>query len=266
MTHKTPLMLAACALCLGGLGCSSLRFQSTDELRSRGEESFTKEDWAESERVHSELLRRDEADSRARLLRARSRDLSGNTLASSEDYSSLVSEAPDDVRARLYRAELALRAGGLESAEADLSTLLARQDLETYDRVAALKFLGVVEMTRNNPSLAMSSFRQAASAGSGASDPLTLKHVCESHYNLAQCLFLLKDFAESHEQFVLYSRLAPRVGELVSAEDYYLLWVTAYLSQDYETAQGYAVKADSTLRKRALQTLEDPGLTGKQFQ
>ena len=74
------------------------------------------------------------------------------------------------------------------------------------------------------------------------------------------------NFAESHAQFALYSRLAPRVGGVVSAEDHYLLWVTAYLSQDYETARDYLAKADPALREKALKTLDDPGLSRKQFQ
>ena len=146
-----------------------------------------------------------------------------------------------------------IRNGDLDAAEADLKGMASSSDLETYDRVIALKFLGNIQVTRNQYKFAISYYRQATSLGASASDPLTLRHVAEAHYNLAQCLYVSKSFQESHDRFVLYAQLAPRVGLSVSPQDNYMLGITAYLSGDFQAAKGYLSKADPTLRANAAQ-------------
>lgn len=248
-----------------GAGCSSLRFKSTEEVRAMGEEKYSNAEYNDALPYYDELIRRDEEDTSARLKRARSRDLSGNPLAAKEDYGAVIEHTPEDARARIYRAELAIRTGDLKTAESDLNSLSSNADLETYDQVMVFKFQGVLELKRNNISMATTYFRQAVTAGSGTSDPLTLKHVAESHYNLGQCYFLGNAFRESHENFVLYARLAPRVGLVVSAEDNYLLGVTAYLGGDFHAAQSFFAKTDPALRAKAAKALDDPGINSKQF-
>jgi tetratricopeptide (TPR) repeat protein len=259
---RTVVILIMVAL---STACSSLRFKSTEEVRGLGEEAYASENYGEAQTYYDELLRRDDEDVNARLKRARSRDKTGNILAAREDYSSALETQPEDARARLYRAELSIRKGDLGVAEADLRALSSSGELETYDRVIALKFLGNIQVRQNKYAGAISFYRQATSLGASASDPLTLKHVAESHYNLAQCLYVSKRFQESHDRFVLYARLAPAVGLALSPQDNYLMAVTAYLSGDFATANTYWPKADPQLRARASRVLEDPSINSKQF-
>jgi len=246
-------------------GCSSLRFKSTEEVRSLGEEAYAEGKYDGAVPYYDELLRRDDDDTRARLVRARIRDKTGNTLAAKTDYSVVVTKDDQDVRGRLYRAELAIRTGDTATAQNDLESLNTTEGLEIYDRVAVLKFLGVVQSKSKNYSLASMFYRQAIAAGAGASDPLALRHVAEAHYNLGECLFYGNEFRESHSNFRQYERLAPEVGITVTPEDYYHLAITAYLSDDFRAAMAYFPRSDPGLRKRASVTLGDPGIMRKQF-
>lgn len=247
-------------------GCSSLRFKSTEDVRSMSEEAFSNQNYEDAEVYTTELLRRDEADARARLLRARSRDLSNTgTVQAREDYNVLVEQRPDDGRVRLYRAELNMRQGNIEAAQEDLNALSERTDLDASVRVAAWNFRGVIQLKKNNLSFAAMALRQAVSAGAGSSDPLVVRPLAEAHHNLGHALFLMNNFQEAHTHFKRHESLAPQAGLSVGPDDYYNLAITAYLSGRYSVARSYFAKSDPQLRAKAAKILDDPGINNKNF-
>ncbi|MDF1665630.1 MAG: tetratricopeptide repeat protein [Planctomycetota bacterium] len=246
-------------------GCSSLRMKSDKEVRELGEEAYSTQKYDEAQTYYDELLRRDEEDVDTRLKRGRSRDKTGNLLAAREDYSQALKVQPQDVRGRLYRAELSIRNGDHATAKADLQEIVGSGDVDAGDRVVALKFLGNIEVAKNNYPGAQGFYRQATTLGASSADPWVIKHVAEANYNLGQCLYLTKDFQESHERFTLYASMAKRGGLSVSPQDYYLLAITAYLSGDFQTASNFWDKADPQMRANAARVLDDPTINSKQF-
>ena len=230
------------------------------------EEAFSNQNYEDAEVYTTELLRRDEADARARLLRARSRDLSNTgTVQAREDYNVLVEQRPDDGRVRLYRAELNMRQGNIEAAQEDLNALSERTDLDASVRVAAWNFRGVIQLKKNNLSFAAMALRQAVSAGAGSSDPLVVRPLAEAHHNLGHALFLMNNFQEAHTHFKRHESLAPQAGLSVGPDDYYNLAITAYLSGRYSVARSYFAKSDPQLRAKAAKILDDPGINNKNF-
>lgn len=246
-------------------GCSSLRFKSTDEVRASGEEAFAGGQYEESVTYYDELLRRDEEDRQARLKRGRARDKLGNNLAAKEDYNVVLEQDQEDIRARLYRAELGLRLGNTAEAEADFTALSSRPDLEVVDRAAVSMFLGKIALEKGDYAMAASHSRTAVTAGRGSVDPATQKHVCDAAYNLGAALYSTDSYAESHQAFLTYTKLAPQAGRPVTPEDYFYLGLTAYLTEDFAGAKLYFAKSDPALRQKAATLLDDPGINSKDF-
>lgn len=246
----------AITLGLGALvsGCTSLRHKSTDELWSESDRHFDEGRYADARPYYDELLRRQEEDAKARLMRGVAHERTGATGDALVDYQRVGEQG--DARGLLYRADLNLRMGDLAGAEADLTRL---RDLGLGGRevVMHLTLVGILRQKQGQHLLAAQSFERATRDGASFTDPVTARCVRDAHYNAAQSYYRLGEFARAYEHMLAYAGRAGQEGA-VSGDDAYLLGLLAYLSGDFDAAEAHLARATPALVAEGAQALDDP--------
>ncbi len=235
-------------------GCQSLRYHSNDELWAGGDAAFDRGDYDEAITYYDELLRRDDGERRALLMRGVAHERTAETRAALEDYAK--AGTLGEHRALLYRANINIKRGDTGAAEADLGQL-RNAGLSGSDQVIQLTLIGTLRLMQGQPRMAVKTLEQAISAGQGSG-----RHVRDAHYNAAQAYYQLGDFGRAYDHYLAYSGggSVSRFGEpaAVDATDAYMLGLLAYLAGDFDAADAHLSRADPEQVAEAAQILDDP--------
>lgn len=248
--HLWALGLAATLVC----GCSSLRYKETAELWSESDEHFDSGRYDEAEPYYDELLRRNDADTRARLMRGVAHERSGDEADALDDYATAGSQG--EARALLYRADLNIRRGDYGSAEGDLGQLKGA-GLGPRDVVIQLTLLGSLRLRQQQWLMAAQNLERACEAGADFADASMVRHVKDAHYNAGQAYYRLGDFSRAYDHMIAYAD-----GKTLDGRDAYVVGLLAYLAGDFAASQQYLASADPDLVTRAADILDDPTFGG----
>ncbi|MGE0709589.1 MAG: tetratricopeptide repeat protein [Planctomycetota bacterium] len=268
MRSTTPFGLALAALLLAGTGCSSLRYSSDDELWAEGSQRFDSGQYSDSVDYYDEIIRRDEKDAKALLLRGVAHERAGDTQGALRDYAA--AGRLGDPRGYLYRANLNIKTGATGEAEQDL-TVLRDAGLSGRDQVVQLTLVGTLRLVQGQNQLAAQSLERAVDMGKTYSDPDTRRHVANAHNNAAQAYYKLGDFSRAYDHMIAYASassggnlseqdLLDRPAEGLSGEDHFMLGLLAYLNNDFEATEVHFSRADPALVDQARKELDDPTL------
>jgi tetratricopeptide (TPR) repeat protein len=256
---RGTLFVGLAALGFAASGCSSLRYKKTDDLWVESDQKFKAGQYADAKPYYDELLRRDENDGKARLLRGISEDKSGDTSSALDDYQKCAEQG--DARALLFRAGLNVKAGFFDAAERDLGALKG-MSLDSHEQVAQLALVGTLRLKQGNARMAIQSLERACDLARGQSDSYTLGHARDAHYNAAQAYYQMGEFQSAMDHMEQYRQIAEQTGTGCDGRDYYQLCILHYLSGDMEGARGYLSKADPDMRKKAGEVFNDPAFFG----
>jgi tetratricopeptide (TPR) repeat protein len=252
----TGLGLAVMAL---GSGCTSLRTKSNAELWSESDQHFNEGRYDEAKPYYDELLRRDEQDPKAHLMRGVARERTGDESAALEDYTAAGDKG--DVRALFYRADLHIRNGDYGAAESDLGAL-RNMGLGARDTVIQLTLLGTLRLKQKQYMFAAQNLERACQAGATFADETMVRHVRDAHYNASQAYYQLGDFGRAYDHMLAYAGASPQdptnTSYPLSGEDSYQLGLLAYLAGDYSSAKHHFANADPSLVAKAADVLDDP--------
>jgi tetratricopeptide (TPR) repeat protein len=246
------------ALALGS-GCSSLRYEKSEDLWAQGDDKFKNGQFADSIPYYDELLRRDDNDTKARLKRGIARDRSGDTSDALTDYGTLADAG--DGRALLFRAQMEVRDGLYDQAEKDLAGLRG-MSLNEHQEVIQYGLVGELRLKQGKARMAIQSLEKAIELGSSSADSDTLIHVRQAHYNAGEAYFQMGQYQSATEHLEAYKDLADKTGGDVDGHTYYKLCIVHYMSGDLEGARAYLSKADPVSLKKAGDTFQDPDFFG----
>ncbi len=238
-------------------GCQSLRYHSNDELWASGDSAFDRGDYDDAIPYYDELLRRNDAEARALLMRGVAHERTAETHAALEDYAK--AGRLGETRALLYRANLNIKRGDTAQAEQDLGALRGA-GLSGADRVIQYTMIGTLRLQQGQPRLAVKSFEQAIAAGKSAAAG---RHVRDAHYNAAQAYYELGDFGRAYDHYLAYAGGGGGVdefGEPAAADpnDAYMLGLLAYLAGDFDASDAHLSRADPEQVAEAAKVLDDP--------
>lgn len=236
---------------LAASGCSNLRYKDTDELWAESQEHFDSGRYDDAEPYYDELLRRNETDTRARLMRGVSNERTGSEGDALDDYATAGSHG--EARALLYRADLNIRRGDFVGAEQDLAQLKGMPGLSPRDTVVQLTLLGTLRVRQEQWLMGAQSLERACEAGASYADPVMTRHVRDAHYNCAQAYYRLGEFSRAFDHMQAYAG-----GQPLGPQDAYLAGLLAYLAGDFAASETYLATADPDLVMRAADILDDP--------
>jgi len=259
---RTTLLALGAAVLLAASGCSSVQYMETNELWAEGDARFDSGDYDGAIPYYDELLRRDEDNANARIMRGVAYERTGETSSALSDYGTAGRQ--QDVRGYLYSANLHIRRGELGQAEEDLRRL---RDLRPQgaDRVAHLTLLGTLRLKQGDHRMAAQNLERAITEGEGRGGPTIRGRVRDAHYNASKAYYNLGDFGRAYDHFVAYAvdgRGAERdiTGGSVQLgpSDSYQLGLLAWLAGDFETADFHLAHADPDAVARGAEVLGDP--------
>lgn len=264
---RTVRAMSLCLLLgLCSVGCTNLRYLSDEELWAKSEEHFDKSEYDDAIEVYDELLRRNDVDGKALLMRGVSHERIAAPEKALRDYGKAGTQG--EAAAVLYSANLNLRQGNTAGAEEDLGKLRG-MNLSGRDQVIQLVLLGTLRLKQGRHRLAAQSLERAVESGKGFGDPTARRHLSDAHYNASQAYYHLGDFARAYDHMLGYARGAGGVSmseeqllqspnEALSGADNYMLGLLAYLNHDYEGAEVHLSRADGELVAKAAEILDDP--------
>lgn len=269
MMRRTIGLGALLLLGMGLTGCTNLRYLSSDELWAKSDEYFNSGDYDDAIPYYDELLRRNEDDKKALLMRGLSHERTDGTEKALRDYAQAGKKG--EGKAILYRANLNIARGDTAAAEEDLGKL-RDMGLGGRDQVIQLTLLGTLRLKQGRSRLAAQSLERAIATGKSFAD--ARKHVADAHYNAAQAYYRLGDFGRAYDHMIGYaSKSAPaplteeelleKPNAALTGRDYYMLGLLAYLNHDYEAAEVHLGRADAELVERAAKILDDPSFGAK---
>ena len=242
-----------------GSGCSSLRHKNSEELWAESDQHFNEGRYDEAKPYYDELIRRDDADTKARLMRGVSRERTGEESGALEDYDAAGSRG--DVRALFYRADLNIRRGEYSSAESDLAAL-RDMGLGGRDTVVHLTMLGTLRLKQKQWLFAAQNLDRACQAGGSYADAGMTRHIRDAHYNAGQAYYQLGDFGRAYDHMLAYAGGSANdptdTTYPLSGEESYLLGLLAYLAGDFNAADHHLANADPDMVARAADVLDDP--------
>jgi tetratricopeptide (TPR) repeat protein len=249
--RTTALRTLTLGLALAALssGCSGLQHTETAELWSEGDAHFDAGRYDEAIPYYDELLRRDDAESRAYVMRGASYERQGDSPSALSDYGQ--ASYHGDVRGLLYSANLHIRANNFSAAEEELRRL-RDMGLDGRDLVVHLTLLGTLRLQQGQLRLAVQNLERAIETGASYYDPTTAARLRDAHHNAAQACYLLGDFGRA------YDHLESAVQNGGSGEDYYMLVLLAYLVGDFDASTMHLSRADPALVAEGAQILNDP--------
>jgi tetratricopeptide (TPR) repeat protein len=256
---RVALGFLGLSLTMIGAGCSSLRHKNNDELWAESDQHFNEGRYDEAKPYYDELIRRDDADTKARLMRGVSRERTGEESGALEDYD--VAGGRGDVRALFYRADLNIRRGEYSAAESDLASL-RDMGLGARDTVVHLTMLGTLRLKQKQWLFAAQNLDRACQAGGSYGDATLTRHVRNAHYNAGQAYYQLGDFGRAYDHMLAFaggsSSDPTDTTYPLSGEESYLLGLLAYLAGDFNAADHHLANADPDMVARAADVLEDP--------
>jgi tetratricopeptide (TPR) repeat protein len=242
-----------------GSGCSSLRHKNSDELWAESDQHFNEGRYDEAKPYYDELIRRDDVDTKARLMRGVARERTGEESGALEDYE--VASGRGDVRALFFRADLNIRRGEYSTAERDLAAL-RDMGLGGRDTVVHLTLLGTLRLKQKQWLFAAQNLERACQAGSSYGDAGLRRHVRTAHYNAGQAYYQLGDFGRAYDHMLAFAGGSPNAPTdttyPLSGEESYLLGLLAYLAGDFNAADHHLANADPDMVARAADVLDDP--------
>lgn len=262
-SHHSPARALIAGLGLGamfiGAGCSGLQHKTNDELWAESDQHFNQGRYDEAKPYYDELIRRDDADTKARLMRGVSRERTGEESGALEDYDYAGSHG--DVRALFYRADLNIRRGEYSAAESDLASL-RDMGLGARDTVVHLTLLGTLRLKQKQWLFAAQNLERACQSGGSYGDSAMTNHVRTAHYNAGQAYYQLGDFGRAYDHMLAYAGATPNdptdTSYPLDGEESYLLGLLAYLAGDFNAADHHLANADPDMVARAADVLEDP--------
>jgi tetratricopeptide (TPR) repeat protein len=256
---------AVLLLLLLSSGCTNLRYYRTSELWAEGEDHFDQGRYDDAIPFYDEILRRDDEETRALVLRGVAYERTGRAESALSDYAEAAEQG--EIQGLLYSANLNISRGATAAAEEDLARL-KDMGLEGRNRVIHFTLLGTLRLKQGQARLAAQNLERAVEAGRGFQDPTTRRHLANAHYNASEAYYLLGDFERAYDHFLAYAGGAsPRptsegdlldAPALVSAVDSYMLGLLAYLAGDFDAADVHLSRADPQLVARAAEILDDP--------
>lgn len=250
---------AFAALAMGTSGCSSLRNKSDAELWAESDGHFNEGRYDDAKPYYDEMLRRDDANTKAHLMRGVARERTGEDTGALDDYATAGMKG--EVRALFYRADLNIRRGEYSAAESDLAAL-RDMGLGSRDTVVHLTLLGTMRLKQKQYLFAAQNLERACDGGRSFGDHVMVRHVRNAHYNAAQAYYQLGDFGRAYDHMLAYSGATPNdptAGSYpLDGEESYLIGLLAYLAGDFETADHHLANADPDMVARAADVLDDP--------
>jgi len=244
---------------IASTGCMSLRYKKSEDLWAESDQKFKANQYSDAMPYYDELLRRDEADTRARRLRGICRDRSGSSSDALDDFARATDQG--DAQALLHRLNTDIKGGFYEAAEKDLGSLRG-MTLDTTQEVDKLTMEGTLRLKKGNTRAGVQSLEHACELARGQSDSITLTHARDAHYNAAAAYYQLGEFPSGTEHMEAYRQLSDTLGQGCDGRDFYMLCVLHYLSGDVEGARAYLGRSDPELRRRAGQTFDDQAFFG----
>jgi tetratricopeptide (TPR) repeat protein len=254
------LLTAVCTLAaISSAGCSGLENKSESELWAESDTHFNEGRYDDAEPYYDELIRRNEEDPRAHLMRGVARERTGQETDALDDYSSAGDHG--EVRALFYRADLNIRRGEFSAAESDLGAL-RDMGLGPRDTVVHLTLLGTMRLKQKQYMLAAQNLERACDGGGSYGDGAMTRQVRTAHYHAAQAYYHLGDFGRGYDHMLAYAGATAsdptETAYGLDGQESYLIGLLAYLAGDFESADHHLANADPDLVARAADVLDDP--------
>lgn len=250
---RAIVWIGSMLLLVGTSGCQTLRYHSEAELWAESDAAFDRGDYDDAIPYYDELLRRDDADTHALLMRGVSHERTGSPGQALMDYGG--ASRGGDLRAVLYRINLNIKRGDTGAAEEDLAQL-KNAGLAGSDRVVQMVLIGSLRLAQGQPRMAAAAFEQAIRAGEATA---AADHVRDAHYNAAQAYYQLGDFGRAYDHYLAATQGGDYGGDYgPDPVDAYMLGLLAYLAGDFDAAESHLAQADPDMVTDAAEVLEDP--------